>query len=87
MSDIPDKLYFRMNEAATLCGVESYVLRFWENAFGRILKPKRSDSGQRWYTKKNIETARQIKHLLYVERFTLKGAKRQLTVKSKSPQA
>src|SRR5438309_11014049 len=28
--EIPDKLYFRIGEVARLCGVPTYVLRFWE---------------------------------------------------------
>ncbi len=28
---IPDKLYFRIGEVATLCHLPAYVLRFWES--------------------------------------------------------
>src|ERR1700683_4498972 len=35
---IPDKLYFRIGEVATLCHLPAYVLRFWESEFPQ-LKP------------------------------------------------
>ena len=38
---IPDKLYFRIGEVATLCRLPAYVLRFWESEFPQ-LKPVKS---------------------------------------------
>ena len=35
---IPDRLYFKIGDVARLCGVEAYVLRFWESQFPQ-LKP------------------------------------------------
>ncbi|WP_308389290.1 MerR family transcriptional regulator [Acidithiobacillus sp. AMEEHan] len=31
---IPEKQYFSISEAATLCGVKAHVLRYWEQEFG-----------------------------------------------------
>ena len=31
--ELPDKLYFRIGEAARLVGVRPYVLRYWETEF------------------------------------------------------
>ena len=45
---IPDKLYFRIGEVATLCHLPAYVLRFWESEFPQ-LKPVKSSTGQRMY--------------------------------------
>ncbi|MGB6403616.1 MAG: MerR family transcriptional regulator, partial [Candidatus Sulfotelmatobacter sp.] len=41
---IPDKLYFRIGEVATLCRLPAYVLRFWESEFPQ-LKPVKSSTG------------------------------------------
>ena len=50
---IPDKFYFKIGEVSKIAGLPSHVLRFWETEFKRI-KPRRTESGQRSYTKKDI---------------------------------
>ena len=37
---IPDKLYFRIGEVSRLCGLPSYVLRFWETEFNQLNPPR-----------------------------------------------
>ncbi len=71
---IPDKLYFRIGEVASLCGVAAYVLRFWESEFPQ-LRPNKSGTGQRLYRKRDVEMALQIKRLLYQEGYTIPGAR------------
>lgn len=78
--ELPDKLYFKIGEVASLTGLPTYVLRFWETEFRKI-KPKRSPSGQRLYQKRDIELILQIKHLLYNKKFTIRGAKEYLKLK------
>ena len=80
---IPDKLYFRIGEVATLCKLPAYVLRFWETEFPQ-LKPVKSSTGQRMYRRKEVETILRIKQLLYEEGFTIAGARQQLRVESKT---
>lgn len=80
---IPDKLYFRIGEVATLCKLPAYVLRFWETEFPQ-LKPVKSSTGQRMYRRKEVETVLRIKQLLYEEGFTIAGARQQLRVESKT---
>ena len=63
-NEIPDKLYFKIGEVSKLVGLPAYVLRFWETEFAKI-NPKRTSSGRRLYTKKDIELIIKIKHLLY----------------------
>ena len=78
MVRIPDhKRYFRIGEASSIIGVESYVLRYWESEFSQ-LNPKRASSKQRTYQKKDLETLLEIKRLLYDEKMTIEGAKRRL---------
>src|SRR5881409_398312 len=74
---IPDKLYFRIGEVASLCRLPAYVLRFWETEFPQ-LKPVKSSTGQRMYRRKEVETLLRIKQLLYEEGFTIAGARQQL---------
>lgn len=72
-----DKRYFRIGEASRIVGVEPYVLRYWESEFPQI-RPRRADSNQRTYQKKDLETILEIKRLLYEEKLTIRGAKRRL---------
>ena len=83
---IPDKLYYRIGEVSRIAGVPPSVLRFWENEFPRI-KPRRTDSGQRVYRRREVEMILTIKHLLYDQKFTIKGARQHLKSKSASPPA
>lgn len=80
---IPDKLYFRIGEVATLCRLPAYVLRFWESEFAQ-LKPVKSSTGQRMYRKRDVESVLRIKQLLYEQGFTISGARQQLRVETKS---
>jgi DNA-binding transcriptional MerR regulator len=79
---IPDKLYFRIGEVATLCHLPAYVLRFWETEFPQ-LKPVKSSTGQRMYRKRDVESVVRIKQLLYDQGFTISGARQQLRTESK----
>ncbi|MFO7600068.1 MAG: MerR family transcriptional regulator [Candidatus Desulfacyla sp.] len=85
MVQIPDdKRYFRIGEASRIVGVEPYVLRYWENEFPQ-LRPRRADSRQRTYQRKDLETLLEIKRLLYEERMTLEGAKLRLKKEKDEP--
>ena len=77
---IPDKLYFRIGDVATLCSLPAYVLRFWETEFPQ-LKPHKGGSGQRLYRKRDVEIVLEIKRLLYDEGFTIAGARKALAEK------
>jgi len=74
--EVPDKLFFRIGEAATLIGVEPHVLRYWEGEFK--LRPQRSSTGQRMYRRKDIARFMKIKQLLHDEGFTIAGARKTL---------
>lgn len=80
---IPDKLYFRIGEVATLCHLPAYVLRFWESEFPQ-LKPVKSSTGQRMYRKRDVESVLRIKQLLYEQGFTIAGARQHLREQIKS---
>lgn len=75
--EIPDKVYFKISEVAELVGVEPYVLRYWETEFPQ-LRPTRAPSQQRLYRREDLEILLEIKRLLYEEKFTIAGAKKQI---------
>jgi DNA-binding transcriptional MerR regulator len=74
---IPEKAYFRIGEVSKILNVESYVIRYWETEF-RSVKPTRTKSAQRLYRKKDVQELLTIRDLLYSQRFTIDGAKKQL---------
>ncbi|HUO26258.1 MAG TPA: MerR family transcriptional regulator [Candidatus Aquilonibacter sp.] len=80
---IPDKLYFRIGEVASLCRLPAYVLRFWETEFTQ-LKPVKSSTGQRMYRRRDVENVLRIKQLLYELGFTIAGARQQLRSESRT---
>ena len=71
---IPDRLYFKIGDVARICGVETYVLRFWETQFPQ-LKPNKGGTGQRLYRRREVELALEIKKLVHEEGYTLAGAR------------
>lgn len=75
--EIPDKLYYKIGEVAEITNTEPYVLRYWESEFPS-LNPSKNSSGQRLYKKRDIEIIMKIKRLLYIEGFTIAGAKKKL---------
>ena len=51
---IPDKPFFKIGEAARLCALKPYVLRYWETEFHSI-KPQKTRSRQRLYRRRDVE--------------------------------
>jgi DNA-binding transcriptional MerR regulator len=82
VTELPDKLYFRIGEVAKLTGLKQHVLRFWETEFPAVA-PKKMGSNHRMYRRKDVEVLLEIKHLLYEKRFTIEGARKHLEAKPK----
>jgi len=79
---IPDKLYFKIGEVSKISGLPSHVLRFWESEFKKI-KPRRTVAGQRSYTQKDVAMILEIKHLLHEKKFTIEGARKYLSSRTR----
>jgi DNA-binding transcriptional MerR regulator len=71
------KLYYKIGEVCEIVGVEPYVLRYWETEFA-ALRPPKNKAGQRTYRPGDIQLLLQIRKLLYDERYTIAGARKQL---------
>jgi DNA-binding transcriptional MerR regulator len=78
----PDKLYYKIGEVAQMAGVKTSVLRFWESEF-EFLSPDKSTTGQRLYSKNEVDLVLQVRHLLYEEKFTIEGVKKKISAKGK----
>src|SRR4051812_20949881 len=64
-----------ISEVATELDLPQHVLRFWETRFQQI-KPLKRGGGRRYYRPDDIDLLRGIRHLLYGEGYTIRGAQR-----------
>lgn len=71
------KRQYRIGELAKKLNIKKFVIRFWEKELG--IKPHRSPGGQRFYIEEDFETFKIVKNLLYDKKYTLAGAKKELT--------
>ena len=69
--------YRPIGEVAALLRLQPHVLRFWETKFKQIAPLKRS-GGRRYYRREDVRLLFQIRDLLYVEGYTLRGAQKAL---------
>ena len=76
-NSLKTKLYYNISEVSQLTGLESYTLRAWEKEFS-CLRPKRTSGKSRAYRERDISVVLLLKHLLYEQGFTSKGAKSKL---------
>ena len=72
------KLYYSIGEVAELTALKPYVLRYWETEFP-ALKPTKNRAGNRIYKDKDIKVLFHIKYLLYDQKYTIEGARNQLS--------
>ncbi|MBK6343707.1 MAG: MerR family transcriptional regulator [Flavobacteriales bacterium] len=72
-----EKIYWTIGEVAQELSVANSSIRFWEKEFGAFT-PKRTNRGDRLYTREQIEQLRIMQHLVKEEGFTIQGAKEKL---------
>lgn len=77
LPDIPAKRYFTIGEVAQLCGVKPHVLRYWEQEFSQ-LRPVKRRGNRRYYQRHEVLMIRRIRELLYIQGFSIQGARQQL---------
>jgi DNA-binding transcriptional MerR regulator len=76
LPEIPNKRYFTIGEVSDLCFVKPHVLRYWEQEFSHISPSKRR--GRRYYRTEDVLIVRLIRQLLYIDGFTISGARERL---------
>jgi DNA-binding transcriptional MerR regulator len=64
-----------ISEVADELNLPQHVLRFWETRFQQI-KPLKRGGGRRYYRPDDVDLLRGIRHLLYGEGYTIRGAQR-----------
>lgn len=75
-----EKIFYKIGEVSKIVGLEAHIIRYWETIFPH-LKPKKSKSGQRVYTKKEIDLLIYIKKLQKEEGYTMEGIRKKINAK------
>lgn len=79
----PVQEFFSIGEVCELTDLKPHVLRYWESQF-KFLSPAKNRSGNRVYQRREVELVLLVKHLLYVEKFTIDGARQKVEEHRKS---
>jgi len=72
-----DQDQFKLNEVCKLANVQPYMLRFWGTEFPQ-LEASKSGTGQRLYSKDQVELILEIRRLLFDEGLTIAGARKKV---------
>ena len=64
---IPDKLTFRRKEVMQLAKLDGRVLDYWEQEFAAFV-PVVNQSGEKFYSRRDVEIILAIKHWLVLEK-------------------
>jgi len=72
-----EKLYYSIGEVARMFGVNTSLIRYWEQQFD-IIQPHKNKKGNRLFTQKDIDNFHIIYHLVKERGYTLKGADEKL---------
>ena len=76
-----DRLFYKIGEISEVVDIEPHVLRYWESEFP-FLKPRKNKTGQRVYTRKDLELVLKVKNLLYKEKYTIAGVRKKFGANS-----
>lgn len=69
--------FLTIGELADELGLPQHILRYWETRFPQ-LRPLQRSGNRRYYRPADVDLARRINHLLNVEGFTVRGARKAL---------
>jgi DNA-binding transcriptional MerR regulator len=73
-----DQDQFKLNEVCKHANVQPYMLRFWGTEFPQ-LEAEKSGTGQRLYSKDQVELILEIRRLLFDEGLTIAGARKKIS--------
>ncbi|HOW16976.1 MAG TPA: MerR family transcriptional regulator [bacterium] len=72
---------YRIGDVANMLDLKPHVLRYWETEFSSFILGEKTEGGQRLYCQQDIDLFEQVKKLLYVEGYSIAGAKKKLSGK------
>jgi DNA-binding transcriptional MerR regulator len=70
--------FLTIGELADELGLPQHILRYWETRFPQ-LRPLQRSGNRRYYRPADVALAHRINHLLNVEGFTVRGARKALS--------
>jgi DNA-binding transcriptional MerR regulator len=68
---------YSIGELSRLLEVKPHVIRYWEEEIP-FIAPRKSLSGRRVYTERDVQMLLRLKHLLHDQRYTIDGARQRL---------
>jgi len=71
---------YRIQEVSKKLQVPRSTIRYWETEFSELVKPRRTEGGQRRYSEEDIDNLIQIKKILHNKNRTIDQAKRLLKI-------
>ena len=86
VSEIPDKLFYKIGEICKYTDTQPYVLRFWESEFPQLARAGRR-GGQRVYSRDELDLILKIKKLLYENEYTIAAVRELLEREEGAPRA
>lgn len=76
-ANIPDRTYYKIGEVSSILGVKPHIVRYWVSEFSQI-RLKKTKSGQRLFTRRDIDLLLAIERLVIGQEYTVSGAKARL---------
>jgi DNA-binding transcriptional MerR regulator len=77
VSEKSSRAFLTISEVSKELELSQHVLRFWETKFS-FVKPMKRGGGRRYYRPKDVEYLKQIRNLLYLDGYTIKGVQKLL---------
>ncbi len=74
---------YSIGEIVELTGIKPYVLRYWEEVIP-CFSPRKDTGGRRVYTQRDLDMIKRLKYLIYTERYTIDGARKQIIEESEA---
>ena len=68
---------YTIADVENLLNVKAHVIRYWEREIP-LIQCSKDVYGRRLYSSREMQILLRLKHLLYVRRFTLEGAREEL---------
>ncbi|NOZ02733.1 MAG: MerR family transcriptional regulator [Deltaproteobacteria bacterium] len=75
---IPERQYFKIGEVASIVGVSTSAIRFYQREFWPHVRPARTGSGHHVYSRRDVMILGMIRTLVRDQQYTVKGARTRL---------
>lgn len=75
---IPERQYFKIGEVASVVGVSTSAIRFYQREFWPHVRPARTRAKHHVYTRRDVMVLGMIRTLVHDQKYTIRGAKERL---------